>query len=88
MLKVVISENGSNLCIETGINEEDVKLTVYADEDVVDAAGSVTVSRSDLNRAIAFVMGDDLQPEEPVYAPVPTIELPCDPQCDESQPQG
>ena len=76
MLKVVLSENGSNLCIEKGDVTTDVKLTVYPDEAVLDGDGSVVVSRADLNRAIAFVMGDDLPIPTPDPVPTPTPEPP------------
>jgi hypothetical protein len=69
MLKVVLCDgNGSNLCIQQ--ENSNLKLTVYLDPDVTSEVDSrtVAVDRFQLNRAIAFVMGDDL-PEAPEGVP-------------------
>lgn len=74
MLKVVLCDgNGSNLCIQQ--ENANLKLTVYLDPDVTSEVDSrsVTVDRFQLNRAIAFVMGDDLPVENVVCPELVTV---------------
>lgn len=70
MMRVVINKGTSNLSVENGGNNL-VKLAVYVDSQPVDDATEVPVApsgygiivnREELNRAISFVMGDNLPP--------------------------
>ena len=65
-LKVVISQEDVNVSIENAGNANNIRLAVFANQDqnmdgVLDGFG-ITVDRTELYRAIGFVMGDDTEP--------------------------